>query len=135
MWVHAALLLLPPSKAGLEPLKVPKIVSSMTKTSSGVDKSVTAIIDFEVDGRVVPAVLTCAQDRQSSFNRIVLVQGTKGYLEVAWGTYRPESLSYKAWSSEEDYGSQERPEPSAEETISFVPFPGALSPLFLFVLC
>ncbi|GAA5968642.1 hypothetical protein JCM11641_007709 [Rhodosporidiobolus odoratus] len=126
MWVHAALLLLPESKASLDPLPVPKITAGMVKTESGVDQSTVAVIEFPQpgkDGQVVQATLTCAQDRESSRNRVVLVQGTKGYLEVQAGTYRPAGFTYHAWDSEEDYGTETK-EATKTETYSFAQRPG-----------
>ncbi|GAA6030810.1 hypothetical protein JCM8097_008887 [Rhodosporidiobolus ruineniae] len=124
-FVHAALLLIPEHKASLEPIPVPKLTASIIKTDSGVDRSTVAVIDFpQPDGRVVPATLRCAQDCQSAHNRIVLVQGTKGYLEVEWATYRPSAFSYKAWDSPEDYADGEK-EPKTER-FSFEPRPGGI---------
>ncbi|GAA6009733.1 hypothetical protein JCM10207_004173 [Rhodosporidiobolus poonsookiae] len=124
MWVHAALLFIE-HKASLDPLPVPPITAVMKKTSSGVDASTVAIVDFPLpSGHVVQANMTCAQDRQSSPNRVVLVQGEKGYVEVAFGTYRPDSLTYYAWESADDYGAEK--EPSKKETVSFTPRPGGI---------
>ncbi|GAA6009753.1 hypothetical protein JCM10207_004181 [Rhodosporidiobolus poonsookiae] len=72
----------------------------------------------------VPLQHDCAQDRQSSPHRIVLVQGEKGHIEVAFGTYRPDSLTYYAWESADDYGAEQ--EPRERETVSFTRRPGGI---------
>ncbi|GAA5853313.1 hypothetical protein JCM8547_000281 [Rhodosporidiobolus lusitaniae] len=124
MWVHAALVLLPdPAEAKEEPLPVPKITATMTKTSSGVDKSTTAVIEFpQPDGRIVPATLTCAQDVQSPPNRVALVNGTLGYIEVHGGTFRPTGFTVYSWDSEESYG--EATGAGKKQEFSFEPRPG-----------
>jgi len=96
----------------------------MTKTKSGVDASSAAIIDFpQEDGRIVQGTLTAAQDRQSSHSRVLIVQGSTGYLETQWPTFRPKSFSYKAWDSPEDFAEGSR-EPTRSESFEFEPRPG-----------
>ncbi|BGP19505.1 hypothetical protein JCM10213_006325 [Rhodosporidiobolus nylandii] len=122
-WVHAALALLPPSSASSEPLPVPQIISTMSKTSSGVDKSSVAVLDFPVEGgKTVQATLTTAQNRQSG-KIVATVQGTLGYLDVYGPTYRPSGLAFYAWDSEEDFAEATKG-PNKSETISFEPRPG-----------
>jgi predicted dehydrogenase len=119
-WLQAALVLLPPSKASLEPIPVPKVVAHMTKTSTGVDKSTTFIVELpQADGTIVPAVLTAGQDRASSLNRVVLIAGSKGYLEVQAPSWRPKSISYKAWDTVEEYLAEDQKPPSKDEIFHF----------------
>lgn len=125
-WLEAALVLLPPSTASVEPFPIPKVVSHMTLTPTGVDKVTTFIVEFpQSDGSIVPAVLTAAQDRLTSANRCVLVAGSKGYLEVHAPAWRPTGISYKAWSTEEEYLAEEQKNPVKDETFDFSDRPGA----------
>ncbi|GAA5843426.1 hypothetical protein JCM3766R1_002947 [Sporobolomyces carnicolor] len=118
------LALSPTTKATNERLPVPRIVASMTKTPSGVDASTVAVIEFpQDDGRTVHGTFTAAQDRQSEHSRVLIVQGSLGYLETQWPTYRPKSLRYKAWDSPEDYASGEK-EPTESKEFEFEPRPG-----------
>ncbi|GAA5950231.1 hypothetical protein JCM21900_003517 [Sporobolomyces salmonicolor] len=121
-WTQLGLLLLPPSKASPSPCTVPKIAASITRTSSGVDASTVAVIEYpQPDGRIIHGTLTAAQDRQSH-DRILLAQGSLGYLEAHWPTYRPASFTYKAWATPEDLANNT--EPVRSETFSFEPRPG-----------
>lgn len=84
-WTWLALILLPETKASLTPLPLPKVVASMTKSSSGVDCSTVAVIQFpQADGRIVHGTMTCAMDVLTPPGRVAVVQGSKGYLEVEW---------------------------------------------------
>jgi len=51
---------------------------------TGVDASSIAVIQYEVDGRIVHGTLTAAQDRQSAHSRVLIVTGSHGYLETQW---------------------------------------------------
>lgn len=107
-WTQLALTLLPRSKASSEPLPVPKVAASMTKTSSGVDASVVAAIEFkQEDGRIVQGTFTAAQDRHSIEHRCVLVQGSKGFIEVAFPTYRPRKFTVYRYENEQQMGDLE----------------------------
>ncbi|KWU44608.1 NAD(P)-binding protein [Rhodotorula sp. JG-1b] len=125
-WTQLALTLLPrPPKASNEPCEVPKVAAGMTKTPSGVDASVVASIGFkQEDGRIVHGTLTTAQDRQTTPSRCVLVQGQKGYIEVAFPTYRPRKFTVYRYESEEQFADLEA-EPHTEE-FSFEPRPGGI---------
>ncbi|BGP51127.1 hypothetical protein JCM10450v2_007056 [Rhodotorula kratochvilovae] len=130
-WTQLVLLLLPPSKASTEPLPVPKVSASLTKTSTGVDASVVAGLTFrQEDGRLVHGTLTTAQDRQTSHNRCVYVQGSHGYIEVTFPTYRPRSFTYHAWDSPEDFAAHDFGDPATRakrsETFEFEPRPGGI---------
>ncbi|GAA6060466.1 hypothetical protein JCM10212_000894 [Sporobolomyces blumeae] len=124
-WTQLCLALRPfETKAGPSRLAVPKIAASMTKTESGVDASTVAVIEFpQEDGRIVHGTMTAALDRQSAHGRVLYVQGSKGYLETQWPTFRPKSFRYKAWDSVEDFGAGDKP-PSKSETFSFEDRPG-----------
>ncbi|BGO94997.1 hypothetical protein NBRC10512_006538 [Rhodotorula toruloides] len=125
-WTQLALVLLGEHKASTEPLPVPKVVSSMTKTTSGVDASVVAAIEFaQADGRIVHGTLTTAQDRQTAHSRCSLIQGSLGYIEVAFPTYRPRSLTYYRWANEGDLGDP-TVKPVESETFEFEPRPGGI---------
>ncbi|GAA5836721.1 hypothetical protein JCM9279_007636 [Rhodotorula babjevae] len=122
-WTQLALLLLPPSKASTDPLPVPKVAASVIKTSQGVDSSVVAALTFkQPDGRLVHGTLTTAQDRQTAHSRCAYVQGTKGYLEVAFPTYRPRAFTYYAYDSVDQAGDPTA-KPSKSETFEFEPRP------------
>lgn len=83
-WTWLAMLLLPKSTASNSSIPVPSTVGSMTKlVPSGVDASTVAVIQFpQEDGRILHGTLTTALDAQTTPKRSVLVQGSKGYLEV-----------------------------------------------------
>ncbi|GAA6017496.1 hypothetical protein JCM11491_006843 [Sporobolomyces phaffii] len=123
-YTQLCLALAPKTSASLDQLSRPKLVASMTKTSTGVDASSVAVIEFpQEDGRVVQGTLTAAQDRQSAHSRVLLVQGSLGYLETQWPTFRPKSLHYRAWDTAEDFAAGEK-EPSKTEQFEFEPRPG-----------
>lgn len=124
-WTQLALTLLPRSKAAKEPMEVPKVAAGMTKTTSGVDASVVASIGFkQEDGRVVHGSFITAQDRQTTPQRCVLVQGSKGYIEVAFPTYRPRSFTVNSFDSVEHLADLDaRPK---TETFEFEPRPGGI---------
>ncbi|GAA5907434.1 hypothetical protein JCM6882_003861 [Rhodosporidiobolus microsporus] len=124
-YVHSALVLRPNTSASTEPLPVPKITATCIKTPSGVDQSTVAVLEHKTEtGRTVHATLICAQDRQTR-EPCVVVQGSKGYLEVHAPTYRPKGLTYYAWESEEDFGDLET-QPAKTETFQFEPRPGGI---------
>jgi predicted dehydrogenase len=83
-WTWLAMLLLPKSSASNSSIPVPPTVGSMTKlVPSGVDASTVAVIQFpQEDGRILHGTLTTALDAQTTPGRAVLVQGSKGFLEV-----------------------------------------------------
>ncbi|GAA6046697.1 hypothetical protein JCM3770_003122 [Rhodotorula araucariae] len=125
-WTQLALLLLPQSEASSEPLPIPKVSASLLKTSTGVDASVVAGLTFQqADGRLVHGTLTCAQDRQTSPDRCCYIQGSHGYIEVAFPTYRPRSFTYHAWDSTEAYGDPTT-QATRSETFEFEPRPGGI---------
>ncbi|GJN93159.1 hypothetical protein Rhopal_006206-T1 [Rhodotorula paludigena] len=127
-WTQLALLLLPPSEASKTPLPVPKVSASVIKTTQGVDKSVVAGLAFtQPDGGLVHGTLTTALDRQTSHNRCVYIQGTKGYIEVAFPTYRPRAFTVHAWDSSEAYADPDQfDQPTKQETFTFEPRPGGI---------
>lgn len=100
----------------------------MIKTTQGVDKSVVAGLAFtQPDGGLVHGTLTTALDRQTSHNRCVYIQGTKGYIEVAFPTYRPRAFTVHAWDSSEDYADRDQfDQPTKQETFTFEPRPGGI---------
>ncbi|GAA5943975.1 Gfo/Idh/MocA family protein [Sporobolomyces koalae] len=123
-WTQLCLALRPETDPTAGTLKLPKLAASMTKTSSGVDASTIAAITFAAkDGQGVHGTFTAAQDRQSAHSRVLLVQGSHGYLETRWPTFRPSGFSYKAWDSVEDFASGEKP-PTRSETFDFESRPG-----------
>lgn len=57
----------------------------MTKTKSGVDAHTVAVIQFpQPNGKILHGTLTTALDSQTPKFRSVLVQGSKGFLEIQW---------------------------------------------------
>lgn len=124
-WTWLALLLLPPSSAGKDPITIPNLVASMTFTSTGVDASTQAILKFsQPDGRVVHGTLVTALNVQTSPKRVVIACGSKGFLEIEWPTYCPSAITYSAWESEETFEKPDENKPIISERISFVPRPG-----------
>ncbi|GAA5964088.1 hypothetical protein JCM3765_000899 [Sporobolomyces pararoseus] len=123
-YTQLCLALSPSTKATNYRLPLPKLVASMTKTSSGVDASTISVIEFpQRDGRVVHGNFTAAQDRQSAHSRVLIVQGSHGFLETQWPTFRPNSLRYQAWDSPEDFAAGEK-KPTKSEVFEFEPRPG-----------
>ncbi|KAK4052799.1 hypothetical protein OIV83_002086 [Microbotryomycetes sp. JL201] len=127
-WTQLMLSLFPASEASPEPLALPKITSSMTKTSSGVDATTTAVLEFtnQTDGTALTGTMTASQTYQSAPARVLVVNGTKGYIEVNWPTFRPSSLKVVAWKSQQDYDSFFKPEPVKTETFDYTKRPGGI---------
>jgi len=105
-WVWLALVLLQRAPAdGVSALPKLKVAGSIIRyPSTGVDAVSTATVQFpQPDGRTVHGTMTAALSVPSNPS-VVFIQGTKGFLEIAGPTYRPEGFSWTAWSSEEEYG-------------------------------
>ncbi|KAK4699161.1 hypothetical protein P7C70_g7104, partial [Phenoliferia sp. Uapishka_3] len=127
-WTWLALLLLPPSGALQTPIAPLKLSSSILKGPTGVDHSTVAAIQFpQEDGRIVHGTLTTGLEAQTTPSRVVVVQGSKGFLEIQWATYRPESFSYSAWETEAAYGGMESINQAPKtESFSFGDRPGGI---------
>ncbi|KAK4057407.1 hypothetical protein OIO90_001476 [Microbotryomycetes sp. JL221] len=125
-WTLLVLAVLPRSKASNEPLSLPRITSTMTKTNSGVDATTCAMIEFEsVDHKSITTTMTASQVYHSpSGSRILIVHGSKGYIEVTTPTYRPESVRLVAWESEQAYNQFIKPKPIRDEIFNFTKRPG-----------
>ncbi|KAM0786901.1 hypothetical protein ACM66B_002325 [Microbotryomycetes sp. NB124-2] len=126
-WTQLILSLLPPSRASLEPFPLPKVTASMTKTFTGVDATTTAILEFpnpKDESSTLTGTMTASQVFQSAPSRVLIVNGSKGYIEVGWPTYRPSTLKLVAWKSEEDYTAFFKPEPARVEEFDFTKRPG-----------
>ncbi|GAA5868524.1 hypothetical protein JCM3774_005415 [Rhodotorula dairenensis] len=81
-----------------DPLPVPQVRSSMTKTSTGVDASVTATISFEQpDGRVVQGTMIAAIDRHSPPERCAVIHGSHGYITIHSPANNPRSFTVKRY--------------------------------------
>ncbi|BGO94972.1 hypothetical protein NBRC10512_003872 [Rhodotorula toruloides] len=125
-WTHLALALLPPSSSSTEPLPVPKITSSMVKTTTGVDRAVVAGITFiQPDGREVLGSFVTAQDRQSPITRCSLIQGSHGFIEIGGPPIRPWIITVTRWKNEENL-SLSRTLPDETETYDFREQPGGM---------
>lgn len=103
----------------------------MLKTTTGVDESVIAGLTFkQSDGRLVHGSLTTAQDRQTAPNRCSYIQGTQGYIEVAFPTYRPRAFTYYGWDQPEDFSAHasgdSSKKPTRTETFEFDERPGGI---------
>ena len=84
-WTWLALILMPPATASTTPHKVPSLVSSMILSSRGVDASSVAIIKFpQPNGRVVHGTLNAGASSVSPKNRVVLIKGSKGFIQLDW---------------------------------------------------
>ncbi|GAA5990641.1 hypothetical protein JCM10908_003166 [Rhodotorula pacifica] len=103
-YTQLALTLQPPSKASLEPLPVPKVVASATKTPAGTDASITAALQFtQPDGRVVQGVMQCAIDRYTPVDRCGVIQGSLGYITISSPANRPSAITVEHFGAGHPY--------------------------------
>ncbi|GAA5824746.1 hypothetical protein JCM11251_005325 [Rhodosporidiobolus azoricus] len=124
-FANSVIALRPDSKASPDPIPLPKIHAAVLKTPSGVDQSTVAVFEYPTpSGRTVHATVICAQDRQTR-GPCVRVQGSKGYVEVQAPAYRPKSLTYFAWETEEDCQNWDK-EATKTETFDFQERPGGI---------
>ncbi|KDE04255.1 hypothetical protein MVLG_05283 [Microbotryum lychnidis-dioicae p1A1 Lamole] len=136
-WTQLALAMLPlgPQPKNLQdPLEMLDVQSNMIKLpATGVDGTVVAAIQFPVvdekaqgGQRKVMGVLMTSQTSQTAPSRCNLIQGTKGFIQVNGPAYRPTSLTYSAWATEQAYANSGNSpiNPSKIETFEFEPRPG-----------
>ncbi|GAA5880922.1 hypothetical protein JCM16303_005176 [Sporobolomyces ruberrimus] len=123
-WTQLCLALRAKPQPSDKRLQLPELVASMTKTSTGVDASVVATIKFvQANGKVVHGTMTAAQNAQSAHSRVLYVQGSHGFMETQWPTFRPSSFRYEAWDSPEDYAAGDKP-PTRADRFEFGSRPG-----------
>lgn len=95
----------------------------MIKAEGGADASTLAIIKFtQESGDIVHGILNCSMTRRTNERRAVIVECSKGFLEIEWAAYRPEAIAWKVFASIDAMQNSEQP--IVNERLEFSSRPG-----------